>query len=94
MNGTRIKGLPTSNDIERHHIDFAAALEFEWDTAIETIDDRHNYGETRWVTIGFILQKLHVMVYTVRDLKMRIICLRKANKRESNHYEEAQQKHL
>ncbi|MBN1183200.1 MAG: BrnT family toxin [Bacteroidales bacterium] len=77
-------------NLERHDVDFSEAVKFEWDTAIETIDDRFDYGETRWVTIGFINRKLHVMVYTIRGSKIRIISLRKANSRESNYYEEKQ----
>jgi len=74
-------------NLNRHKIDFTDAIEFEWDTAIETIDDRCDYGEKRWVTLGFIGKKLHVMVYTIRENKIRIISLRRANKRESKYYE-------
>ena len=77
-------------NLEFHKIDFTDADDFEWDTAIETIDDRYDYGEVRWVTIGFINKKLHVMVYTIRGNKIRIISLRKANRRESNYYEKEQ----
>jgi hypothetical protein len=74
-------------NLDRHKIDFTQAVNFEWDTAIETIDDRYDYGEKRWVTIGYICKKLHVMVYTIRENQIRIISLRKANRRESNYYE-------
>ena len=76
----------------RHKVDFADATDFEWDTAIETMDDRLDYGETRWVTLGLIGQNLHVMVYTIRSQKIRIISLRKANKRENRYYEKNIQK--
>jgi uncharacterized DUF497 family protein len=71
----------------RHKVDFADAIHFEWDTALETIDDRRDYGEQRWVGLGFIGEKLHVLVYTFRAQKIRIISLRKANKRERLYYE-------
>ncbi len=77
-------------NFERHKIDFTEAVDFEWDTAIETIDDRSDYGEIRWVTIGIICKKLHVMIYTIRENRIRIISLRKANRRESNYYEKEQ----
>lgn len=77
-------------NLERHKIDFIEANDFEWDSAIETIDDRYDYGEVRWVTIGFINKKLYVMVYSIRGDKIRIISLRKANRRESNYYEKKQ----
>ena len=74
-------------NLVRHKVDFADAVDFEWDTALETIDARFNYGEKRWVALGFIGKKLHVMVYTFRAPKIRIISLRKANKREKLYYE-------
>ncbi|KPK89813.1 hypothetical protein AMJ80_09270 [bacterium SM23_31] len=74
-------------NLDRHKVDFTDAVDFEWNTAIETIDDRSDYGEERWVTLGFIGNKLHVMVYTIRGHKIRIISLRKANKREIKYYE-------
>jgi len=74
-------------NLARHKIDFADAIDFEWGTALETIDDRFDYGEKRWVALGFIRKKLHVMVYTFRAKNIRIISLRKANKRERMYYE-------
>jgi uncharacterized protein len=53
-------------NIEQHKVDFSDATDFQWDTAIETIDDRFDYGEERWVALGLIGNNLHVMVYTLR----------------------------
>ncbi|MBN1999854.1 BrnT family toxin [candidate division KSB1 bacterium] len=75
----------------RHHVDFVEAICFEWDSALETIDDRYDYGEERWITLGLIGKKLHVMIYTLRAHKIRIISLRKANKRERIYYESQSQ---
>ncbi|MFQ5648644.1 MAG: BrnT family toxin [bacterium] len=74
-------------NLVRHKVDFADTIDSEWDTALETIDDRFDYGEERWVALGFIGNKLHVMVYIFRAPKIRIISLRKANKRERMYYE-------
>jgi hypothetical protein len=74
-------------NLARHKVDFADAVDFEWDTAIETIDDRFDYGEERWVALGYIGRRLHVLVYTHRGETIRIISLRKANKRENEYYE-------
>ncbi|MCA9735807.1 BrnT family toxin [candidate division KSB1 bacterium] len=71
----------------RHGVDFTDAVNFDWETALETIDDRNDYGEERWITLGLIGERVHLMVYTVRADKIRIISLRKANKREKNYYE-------
>jgi uncharacterized protein len=74
-------------NLVRHRIDFCDAADFQWDTAIETIDDRIDYGEERWVAMGFIGNQLHIMVYTFRAQTIRIISLRKANKRERTYYD-------
>jgi hypothetical protein len=71
----------------RHGIDFTTAEDFVWDTALETIDDRFDYGEERWLAIGLIQERLHVLVYTRRKTAIRIISLRKANLRERKYYE-------
>jgi uncharacterized DUF497 family protein len=75
-------------NLVRHKVDFVCAVDFEWDTALETVDDRFDYNEERWVALGLIDQVLHVMVYTCRPPKIRVISLRKANKRERNFYEQ------
>jgi uncharacterized protein len=74
-------------NLARHKVDFFDVIDFEWDTAYETVDDRFDYGEERWAALGFIGNKLHVMVYTFRTHKIRIISLRKATKREKIYYE-------
>ncbi len=74
-------------NIARHNVDFVSAVDFQWDTALETVDDRFDYGEERWVALGFIGKELHVMVYIFRHQNIRIISLRKANKRERIYYE-------
>ncbi|MDM8541832.1 BrnT family toxin [Desulfococcaceae bacterium HSG7] len=74
-------------NIAKHGVDFLSAEEFDWSTAIEVIDDRSNYGEDRWITLGFIGNRLHIMIYTDRIDTIRIIRLRKADKRERGYYE-------
>ena len=61
---------------------FNRALEFCWDTAWIIQDQRHDYGEKRFRAIGFIDNRLHVLVFTPRDMQIHIISLRKANERE------------
>ena len=71
----------------KHGVDFTETEEFCWDTALETVDDRQRYGEERWVALGAIADRIHVMIYTLRGKTIRIISLRKANKREVTYYE-------
>jgi len=80
-------------NLAKHGIDFNTAVDFEWDTAIETLDDRLDYGEARWVALGYLRQRLHVLIYTIRADTIRIISLRKANSRERQYYETQTPKH-
>lgn len=50
------------------------------------LDDRHDYGEDRFVTFGHVEARLYVCVFTMRDTVFHIISLRKANDREISRY--------
>ena len=49
-------------------------------------DDRHDYGEDRFITIGFLDATMVILVWTLRDRTQRIISMRKANDRERTLY--------
>jgi len=66
---------------------FELAEAFEWETAITNEDTRRQYPERRFMAIGFIDERLCVLVYTHSTDKIRIISFRKANKREIKRYE-------
>lgn len=74
----------------RHGVGFEAAVEFEWESALAMADERAEYGERRYVAVGAIGGRIHVMVFTLRDGRVRIISLRKANRREVKRYEKTQ----
>jgi uncharacterized protein len=73
-------------NLRDHKVDFAAARDFEWDTALVVVDDREDYGELREVALGFIGVRLHVMVFTRRADNIRIVSLRKAERIEIKRY--------
>ena len=75
-------------NLAKHGVDFEEAERFDWSLAIEAIDDRTDYGEVRWVALGPIGDRLHVLTYTVRGENIRLISLRKANERERESYDE------
>ncbi|MBA3879911.1 MAG: hypothetical protein C0500_09365, partial [Sphingobium sp.] len=78
----RIEFDPTKDAINRkkHGLSLEAAKRFDWDTALEREDDRFDYGETRFVAIGLIEGRLHVMVFTegADEDTVRVISLRLA----------------
>ena len=49
-------------------------------------DDRQDYGEDRFITIGILDATMVVLVWTPRDGAHRIISMRKANERERTFY--------
>ncbi|MHB8883598.1 MAG: BrnT family toxin [Methylovirgula sp.] len=71
---------------KKHGLDFAAAQDFNFATALTVTDDRNDYGELREISIGFIGARLHVLVFTRRAPKIHVISLRKANDREEKQY--------
>ncbi len=68
-------------------IDFADMARFDWDSALVVTDDRKDYGEPRLRALGLIDGRLHAVVVTPRGDTLRIISLRKANKREQKLWE-------
>ncbi len=62
--------------------------DFQWDFSLDTEDLRKNYKERRFISYGFIDNRLHVLVWTLRNRIVRPISLRKANKREEKKYYE------
>ena len=71
------------SNLEKHGVAFDAVRAFDWANAIETEDTRYDYGETRFQALGKIGDRYHVLVYLQRKDSIRVISLRKANKREA-----------
>jgi uncharacterized DUF497 family protein len=74
-------------NIRERGISFDLAANFDLETAKIWVDTRKDYGEERYIALGTIGERLFSMVFTVRGDVLRIISLRKANKREVNSYE-------
>ena len=72
----------------KHGVTFVAAEDFDWSTALVAEDLRKNYGEQRFVALGKIGRRVHVLVFTPRGEKVWLISLRKANAREVKRYEQ------
>jgi uncharacterized DUF497 family protein len=71
---------------QTHGVSLSLAASFEWEVAQIEPDERHDYSETRLVAVGPIGDRIHVLVFTVRGDKLRVISLRKANRREVTKY--------
>jgi uncharacterized DUF497 family protein len=67
-------------------LDMARASEIFSGATLTVADDRRDYGEDRFITIGFLDARMVVGVWTRRRSARRIISLRKANDREKAIY--------
>ena len=67
-------------------LDFARASEVFADVIITIEDIRKNYGETRWMTVGTLDERIVVLIWTPRGAARRIISMRYANEREITRY--------
>lgn len=72
------------SNIEKHGVDFVAAEDFAWDEALVTASRASD--EPRLVALAPIGHRLHVLVFSIETRIVRIISLRKANKREVAFY--------
>ena len=73
-------------NFEKHGLNFEdAELVFSGKT-VTFLDDRYEYGEERFVTLGELIGRIVVIVHTQRGYAVRIISMRKANEREKKIY--------
>ena len=72
----------------KHGIGFDALQGFDWDSAVVLPDERHDYGERRWLATGFLDGHLHSVAFTIRGSKIRPISLRRASLKERRLYDE------
>ena len=71
-------------------LSFEAAAQFEFESALVHIDDRQEYGEVRYVALGYLSGRLHVLCFTEIIDGIRVISFRRANDREVKRYAKSQ----
>ena len=83
---------PAKNErnIRERGLSFELAVDFYFGTAVQTVDDRREYGEVRWIALGYLGSRLHVLCYTETGTGIRVISFRRANAREVKRYEKTQ----
>ena len=67
-------------------LDMARAADVFAGPTLTVEDDRRDYGEVRYITIGFLDEAMVVLVWTPREGANRIISMRKTNERERRLY--------
>ncbi|MBE0472172.1 MAG: BrnT family toxin [Methyloprofundus sp.] len=80
-----------ATNIKERGLSFELVADFDFSTALVLEDLRHAYPERRFQALGFLGYRLHMLIFSPIDGGIRVISLRKANKREVKHYEQAAQ---
>ncbi len=75
-----------ASNLAKHGVAFDAIDGFDWDEALVRADVRGDYGEVRLVALGPIGDRLHVVVFTIETRSVRLISLRRANRKEFDRY--------
>lgn len=67
-------------------VDFADAAEVFAGRTLTAKDERFDYGEDRFQTIGFLAGRMVMIVWTPRGSARHVISMRKCNEREQARY--------
>ena len=74
------------SNIQKHGIDFLGIEKVFAGQTITILDDRIDYGEPRFVTVGLLRGHVVVIAHTETEEAIRIISVRKATKHEEISY--------
>ena len=69
-------------NLKNHGVDFADAERVCAGPTFTFEDDREDYSEQRWVTLGLLGMKVIVIVHTETAEEIRVISMREADKDE------------
>ncbi len=73
----------------KHGVSLAMAARLDWEESTVVPDHRRDYGEERFRLGGLLEGRLHICIFTIREGRIRIISLRKANAREVRRHDKA-----
>jgi len=73
-------------NIKKHGIDFINTSKIFDSYTLTIKDDRFDYGEERFVTLGILEGRVVVLVHTEDEDSIRVISIRKATKYEEKKY--------
>jgi uncharacterized protein len=69
-------------NLTKHDLDFAEAEQVFAGPTFTFEDDRADYREQRWVTLGLLSATVVVIVHTETEEEIRVISMREADKDE------------
>lgn len=73
-----------AKNLEKHHISLERWIDIDMKKTY--VDDRHDYGETRYRGYGYIDGAACCLVFVIRNGLVRPISLRRAHAREMRRY--------
>ncbi|AQR62583.1 hypothetical protein BZG35_13695 [Brevundimonas sp. LM2] len=84
----RITFDPAKRDrtLAERGLDFTLAAEVFAAPFYTEQDSRQDYGETRWISAGWLRGRMVMVVWTERGDAVHVISMRKANAREQRRY--------
>ena len=88
----RISFDPRKNkrNLRDRELSFESAALFDFESALVHVDDRQEYGEVRYVALGYVESRLHVLCFTEEPDGIRVISFRRANDREVKRHAKSQ----
>ena len=90
MNSVTFEWDPAKNqaNISKHGVAFETAKRIFEGLVVTWYDDRREYGEERYVSVGRVGRALLVVAHTERDGRTRLISARPASRRERKAFDE------
>jgi uncharacterized DUF497 family protein len=76
-------------NIGKHGLSLSLAESLDWEAALLWVDERHDYGEIRVLSLAPSTNILYYVAFVDRADTRRIISLRRANRREVKRYVQA-----
>jgi hypothetical protein len=77
------------SNIQKHGVDLLYAAGIFENITLTKKDDRHDYGEPRWMSLGMVEGECFVLVHTERQGVTRLISAWKGGRDERKQYKEA-----
>lgn len=75
--------IKSEKNIKERNLPFSYVKNFDWSNAIIGEDIRYEYPDPRYIAVGYLEYRLHVLCFTPIVEGIRVISFRKANKREA-----------
>ena len=72
--------------LDERGLDFEAPKQVCANPRVTFLDGRHDYGEDRLITVGFLAGRMIVVCWTLRGDDRHVFSMRKANAREQMKY--------